>query len=1087
VFSPGLLDHRLAGVSPAGTFTEDEAGRVIGVLAQATGEQLIGHLRDLPAVARARAVRWLLAARVDIHSRVLWAGDSAPQALDVLEEALTWACRAAAAQVRDARDLRLLTAVPDEGKVTALRQALGAPAQDAPPDDTPAEDAPAGAPAGDAWASAAGVEPEEEWRSFEGSFKQVLRRAYNDARYDYWQECVSEKGPEDRLRLGLHSMEHIGEIARWAKQQVDGLFGRFATSAPLIPAGPGEPGNIRDQFAEADALIAAMDEPARRQAAARQLRAWLHDPNTVARVLAGYGVQPVFSAGGDPHNDDAHAVAEVIEDILRDPVRVGQVLDIWRGWPAEMSFVTHEVWIQTLREPDARGNQFFLWRLAQTLVHEYIHLLEHPDYGAYLPAVGSAAGDTLREGVPSFLQDMVWLGVAPRVRDPGLRRLIEGEYASEPPLAPDEMPSIVAEQRYPSYAEVMKLLHVTGSPLSLYAAFFLGDVEKITGPVRPALTGPPAPGAADLDLNFGPSAETLHLVRWDNEWREVDPLGKPFEILRGEEPGAFLRVKAGADDPGVPGGELMVPLSDVASWGEWLLLSRPERGKAVYVDTSELSQRDLFNLMYVIVKEDRNALLGGKVREYSVRVDLEERRSPGSGDRVVWTGEEVVFHGEGLQRRLDRLVAALEVGRPAGEVRALAGQVTEVAGWVEAALSGFVRDTAGLGGMYRLRNRFAPLVAAARNLAAAAEWPGGAGLARGDGLKPVSPQTLRGLAAAVRQFRHRAAYEPVSTGEFWVMNNPGVADLTREERISFIEDLSARNLASLRERTAGLLSHPGFRALYDRIMSLPLRLKHATGTYHSIARDGVLSSIKDLTRAGNAIFGSGYTTGADIDRLRNDDFVFFRVEAGDWPVQTRFGSTVITLDFQDIGRLGGWISLHEQLNPLAPDPMASLVHNGRVIRTGDDHDFNYGGSWEFFYHGEGGEVSDRRRVDLQDEVFFGGDSLEGLALSVLEEADRIGGELREEIIGTEDPDDLWYMITRMFRPEAKIPSGPLMNIGEEDLSDGFLPVSVENPDGAGLYLPDGTIDTDPAENYLPPSRPYPAGPPLAESRWSPAP
>jgi len=46
---------------------------------------------------------------------------------------------------------------------------------------------------------------------------------------------------------------------------------------------------------------------------------------------------------------------------------------------------------------------------------------------------------------------------------------------------------------------------------------------------------------------------------------------------------------------------------------------------------------------------------------------------------------------------------------------------------------------------------------------------------------------LQGLAAAVRQFRHREAYEPISTGGYWQIGNPEVANLTREQRISFID------------------------------------------------------------------------------------------------------------------------------------------------------------------------------------------------------------------------------------------------------------------------------------------------------------
>jgi hypothetical protein len=39
--------------------------------------------------------------------------------------------------------------------------------------------------------------------------------------------------------------------------------------------------------------------------------------------------------------------------------------------------------------------------------------------------------------------------------------------------------------------QVIKLLHVVGDVRNLYAAFFLGQVEKITGPISAALLGSP--------------------------------------------------------------------------------------------------------------------------------------------------------------------------------------------------------------------------------------------------------------------------------------------------------------------------------------------------------------------------------------------------------------------------------------------------------------------------------------------------------------------------------------------------------------------------------------------------------------------
>jgi hypothetical protein len=57
-------------------------------------------------------------------------------------------------------------------------------------------------------------------------------------------------------------------------------------------------------------------------------------------------------------------------------------------------------------------------------------------------------------------------------------------------LRPDPMPRL-AWDRYASMAEVMRLLHVVGSARNLFAAFFLGDVEQVTGPVSLAVMGSP--------------------------------------------------------------------------------------------------------------------------------------------------------------------------------------------------------------------------------------------------------------------------------------------------------------------------------------------------------------------------------------------------------------------------------------------------------------------------------------------------------------------------------------------------------------------------------------------------------------------
>ncbi len=92
--------------------------------------------------------------------------------------------------------------------------------------------------------------------------------------------------------------------------------------------------------------------------------------------------------------------------------------------------------------------------------------------------------------------------------------------------APPNWMSHPGERRYASIADVMRLLHVVGDVRNLYAAFFLGDVEKITGPISLAAMGSPrAPvSAGDVAalvarLNALPAADVDIFYASPRQWR----------------------------------------------------------------------------------------------------------------------------------------------------------------------------------------------------------------------------------------------------------------------------------------------------------------------------------------------------------------------------------------------------------------------------------------------------------------------------------------------------------------------------------------------------------------------------------------
>jgi hypothetical protein len=83
----------------------------------------------------------------------------------------------------------------------------------------------------------------------------------------------------------------------------------------------------------------------------------------------------------------------------------------------------------------------------------------------------------LVEGVCCVLAETVWRNVSTRVNDSSLRVDIEGHYATEEFLKPNDM----SDDRYDSYDEAMKLIDLVGIA-RLLSAFLYGHTGHLGGP-----------------------------------------------------------------------------------------------------------------------------------------------------------------------------------------------------------------------------------------------------------------------------------------------------------------------------------------------------------------------------------------------------------------------------------------------------------------------------------------------------------------------------------------------------------------------------------------------------------------------------
>ncbi|MEU1542583.1 hypothetical protein ABZ461_31655 [Actinacidiphila glaucinigra] len=478
-----------------------------------------------------------------------------------------------------------------------------------------------------------------------------------------------------------------------------------------------------------------------------------------------------------------------------------------------------------------------------------------------------------------------------------------------------------------------------------------------------------------------------------------------------------------------------------------------------------------------------------RLRAHSDELDRLARTPAGAGrpDQVLWTGAEIRAQADEVRLQVAGLEHALEPGSTMnqGEIRQLIGELRDAAGSLRARTDGFIKDASDLGGAYALRAESRALVVAVDHFvkladeAVAAVGPGQAvSLAR----PFLVDKAVRGLSGGVfdtvRRYRVWGAYKDVPTGHQWgkVLPDPegkwasAIGDfpnnLTPKQQGEFVKNLSRRNVQVLSEEFDALLGRldaddaRALRELRDHVRNLPQRIKHATPAYLTMANSGFMMSQGELERRGLKFLASGKSSVNNTSNLGNDDFVFFRMEAGDAPMQTRYGPTTLIFDAKALEERGGWVSLHDQLNPLDRPTMRNLEWNKSSIRTAafDDGFVKTGerARWTYTYPDKSS-----RTVSFEQEVFHGADVKDGLALSVVREVHSIGGDYKAHVLKVMgNPDELGKVVSDLFRPEAKFGGNlPFTPLGANVAAGRWTGlVDVHNPMGDGRYLPDGTVD-----------------------------
>jgi len=278
--------------------------------------------------------------------------------------------------------------------------------------------------------------------------------ALSDAIAGLHADLVTSRPP--RIPANLMDGTEIDRIAGRAKAVTDAVFGRYQTG-PALAFGL----NIMDQFDVRDMQINASTQAAD-AAAEWRVDKLLMGEESIAAIDREHGAV-------QSRADEARLITLVKNVILRS--RRAELLDIHRNWPA--SAEGGHINLQRYRGPTAAANRDILYELFGTVIHEYVHTLEHPRHVTFREAQPEQRGGfVLREGMTDYFAKMVWDGL---VFDATLRAQIEGTFhdAGHPTAHPIPPPD-----RYSEWNNAERAVGVIGIRNAM-AAFFLGRTELI--------------------------------------------------------------------------------------------------------------------------------------------------------------------------------------------------------------------------------------------------------------------------------------------------------------------------------------------------------------------------------------------------------------------------------------------------------------------------------------------------------------------------------------------------------------------------------------------------------------------------------
>jgi hypothetical protein len=309
-------------------------------------------------------------------------------------------------------------------------------------------------------------------RTATGETEPFIEAGFEDDMRDKLDEYVVPQSEAAREQLDPDSpkldISHIQDnIASEAQSVVRNKYGSYARAASMSPSER----RHQNRYQLGSNVQAYSDQPIN-TAVLRDLTEYLMTVSYVGGpVMVDHHVDRSRS-------DDRNAFRAARDRYLREN-REALTL-IQRSWPGEMNPNTLQVFIQKNLSPETDQENTAVerrgyWGTFETLIHEYIHVLEHPRLYEMAVAQSSTGYQILIEGLCDHFAEQVWQDVEPTLPSDDTRReRIEGHALDYDANAIPDWDS------YPEIVPARKIVAQTGEE-NARAAYFMGHTELLGG------------------------------------------------------------------------------------------------------------------------------------------------------------------------------------------------------------------------------------------------------------------------------------------------------------------------------------------------------------------------------------------------------------------------------------------------------------------------------------------------------------------------------------------------------------------------------------------------------------------------------